>query len=108
MLETSEKIGRWKFEGTFKQFKAIGVKWYLFEKEELEVKAAGADCEKLLNWLKEQNNPFEEFNKQMYVPGLFKNVGINREKKTVFIGYNNYMGDQLIRELNEKTNGFII
>lgn len=108
MLETSEKIGRWKFEGTFKQFKAIGVKWYLFEQEELEVKAAGADCEKLLNWLKKQDNPFEEFNKQMCVPGLFKNVGINREKKTVFISYNNYMGDQLIRELNEKTNGFII
>ena len=109
MLETNLKIGRWKDEGVFTQFKAIGVKWYLFNSEKgLEVKAAGADNKILINWLKEQDNPFEEFTKEMCVPKLFKNVSINREKKTVYISYNNYMGDQLIRELNEKTNGFFI
>lgn len=109
MLETNLKIGRWKDESVFTQFKAIGVKWYLFNSEKgLEVKAAGADNKILINWLKEQDNPFEEFTKEMCVPKLFKNVSINREKKTVYISYNNYMGDQLVRELNEKTNGFFI
>lgn len=109
MLETSSKIGRWKDEGIFTQFKAIGVKWYLFNSNKgLEVKAAGADNKILINWLKEQDNPFEIFTKEMYVPKLFKNVSISRENKTVRISYNNYMGDQLVRELNEKTNGFFI
>lgn len=109
MLETSKKIGRWQNEGTFEKFKAIGIKWYLFiEKEELKVKAAGANKEQLLSWLKEQKNPFEEFNKEMYVPNLFKNVSINREKGTVYVNYANYMGEQLKREIFEKTNGFII
>ena len=109
MLETSPKIGRWKDEGIFTQFKAIGVKWYLFNSNKgLEVKAAGADNKILINWLKEQDNPFEIFTKEMYVPKLFKNVSISRENKTVRVSYNNYMGDQLVRELNEKTNGFFI
>lgn len=109
MLETSPKIGRWKDEGIFIQFKAIGVKWYLFNSNKgLEVKAAGADNKILINWLKEQDNPFEIFTKEMYVPKLFKNVNISRENKTVRVSYNNYMGDQLVRELNEKTNGFFI
>ena len=109
MLETNPKIGRWKDEGIFTQFKAIGVKWYLFDSEKgLEVKAAGADNKILIGWLKEQENPFEAFTKEMYVPRLFKNVSISRENKTVHISYNNYMGNQLIRELNEKTNGFLI
>lgn len=109
MLETSPKIGRWKDEGIFSQFKAIGVKWYLFNSNKgLEVKAAGADNKVLIEWLNEQENPFEEFTKEMCVPGLFKNISINRANKTVHIGYNNYMGNQLIRELNEKTHGFII
>ena len=109
MLETSPKIGRWKDEGVFTQFKAIGVKWYLFNSNKgLEVKAAGADNKILINWLREQGNPFEVFTKEMCVPKLFKNVSISRENKTVHISYNNYMGDQLVRELNEKTNGFFI
>lgn len=109
MLETNPKIGRWKDEGIFTQFKAIGVKWYLFNSEKgLEVKAAGADNKILIGWLKEQENPFEAFTKEMYVPKLFKNVSVSRENKTVHISYNNYMGNQLIRELNEKTNGFLI
>lgn len=109
MLETSPKIGRWKDEGIFTQFKAIGVKWYLFNSNKgLEVKAAGADNQILISWLKEQDNPFEVFTKEMCVPKLFKNVRIDRENKTVHISYNNYMGDQLVRELNEKTNGFFI
>lgn len=109
MLETSPKIGRWKDEGVFTQFKAIGVKWYLFNSEKgLEVKAAGADNKVLINWLKEQDDPFEVFTKEMNVPKLFKNVSISRENKTVHISYNNYMGDQLVKELNEKTNGFFI
>lgn len=109
MLEVNKKIGRWKYEGIFKSFKAIGLKWYLFESEKgLEVKAAGADCKKLQNWIKEQKNPFEAFDKEMYVPELFKNVSVNRENGTVHFGYNNYMGDQLKKEIAEATNGFII
>jgi len=57
------------------------------------VKAAGADNKILINWLKEQDNPFEIFTKEMYVPKLFKNVSISRENKTVRVSYNNYMGD---------------
>ena len=109
MLETSKKIGRWQFEGTFKKFKAIGLKWYLYEiNGELKVKAAGAIVENLQNWIKEQKNPFESFNKEMYVPNLFKNVTMSREKGTVSVSYSNYMGEQLKREIARKTNGFII
>ena len=109
MLETNTKLGRWQDEGTFSQFKAIGIKWYLFiDNDKLEVKAAGANKDKLLKWLNEQDNPFEEFNKEMYVPQLFKNMSINREKGTVYLSYNNYMGDKLKREISQKTNGFVI
>lgn len=109
MLETSNKIGRWQSEGIFTQFKAIGVKWYLFNGGKgLEVKCAGGNKNALLNWLNQQKNPFEEFNKEMCVPGLFKNISINRIKKTVYIGYNNYMGDNLKNEIALATNGFVI
>lgn len=109
MLETNTKLGRWQYEGIFSQFKAIGIKWYLFvDNDKLEVKAAGANKDKLLNWLNTQNNPFEEFNKEMYVPQLFKNMSINREKGTVYLSYNNYMGDKIKREISQKTNGFVI
>lgn len=109
MLETNTKLGRWQDEGTFSQFKAIGIKWYLFvDNDKLEVKAAGANKDKLLKWLNEQDNPFEEFNKEMYVPQLFKNMSIDRNKGTVYLSYNNYMGDKLKREIYQKTNGFVI
>ena len=109
MLETNTKLGRWQDEGTFSQFKAIGIKWYLFiDNGQLEVKAAGANKDKLLKWLNEQDNPFEEFNKEMYVPQLFKNMSIDRNKGTVYLSYNNYMGDKLKREIYQKTNGFVI
>lgn len=109
MLETNTKLGRWQDEGIFSQFKAIGIKWYLFiDNGKLEVKAAGANKDKLLDWLNAQGNPFEEFNKEMYVPQLFKNMSINREKGTVYLSYNNYMGDKLKREISQKTNGFVI
>lgn len=109
MLETNTKLGRWQDEGTFSQFKAIGIKWYLFiDNGKLEVKAAGANKDKLLDWLNAQDNPFEEFNKEMYVPQLFKNMSIDREKGTVYLSYNNYMGDKLKREISQKTNGFVI
>ena len=109
MLETNTKLGRWQDEGTFNQFKAIGIKWYLFiDNGKLEVKAAGANKDKLLDWLNAQDNPFEEFNKEMYVPQLFKNMSIDREKGTVYLSYNNYMGDKLKREISQKTNGFVI
>lgn len=109
MFETNKKLGRWQYEGTFSQFKAIGLKWYLYEiNNELKVKAAGASIENLEKWIAEQSNPFEAFDKEMYVPNLFKNVSINREKGTVSIEYANYMGENLKRELKRKTNGFVI
>ena len=107
--EIGNKIGRWKYEGVFKNFKAIGVKWYLFESEKgLEVKAAGANIDKLIEELNHQEKPFEFFNKEMYVDKLFKNVSVSRENGTVFCGFNNYMGDKLKKEINLKTNGFEI
>lgn len=109
MLETSKKLGRWQYEGTFNRFKAIGVKWYLFDENgKISVKAAGAIIPVLLAHLAKTENPFEEFSKEMYVEGLFKNICINRITHTVSVGYNNYMGDKLIRELKDKTNGFFI
>lgn len=110
LIESNKKLGRWQYEGTYSQFKAIGVKWYLYELNgELEVKAAGADCDKLVNWLKEKDNPFEFFNKEdINVKDLFRNVYIDRKNGVVHVGYNNYMSDELAKELNEKTNGFYI
>lgn len=105
----SPKLGRWQDKGVYESFKTIGVKWYLTLKgDKLDVKAAGADNNVLINWLKKENNPFESFDKEMVVEGLFKNVFFDYEKKTVRVSYNSFMGEKLLKEIEEKTSGFEI
>lgn len=104
-----KKLGRWQDKGVYNRFKAIGVKWYLVEKEnKLDVKAAGADNSNLIKWLKEQENPFESFDKEMEVEGLFKNVYFDYKNKCIRISSDSFMSKQLQKEIEEKTNGFVI
>lgn len=107
--KVNEKLGRWQDKGIFDRFKAIGIKWYLTSKNsKLDVKAAGADNSVLIEWLKQQENPFESFNKEMEVEGLFKNVFLDYKNKTVRIKKESFMGEQLQKEFDDKTNGFVI
>lgn len=104
-----KKLGRWQNKGVFEKFKAIGIKWYLTSQNSiLDVKAAGADNSVLIKWLKEQENPFESFNREMEVDGLFKNVFLDHKNKCVRIKEDSFMGEQLQKEFNKKTNGFVI
>ena len=104
-----KKMGRWQDKGIFERFKAIGIKWYLYSQNGiLDVKAAGADNSVLIKWLKEQDNPFEAFDKDMVVEGLFKNVFLNRQKRYIRISFNNFMGEQLQKEIEKTTDGFTI
>jgi len=44
----------------------------------------------------------------MVVEGLFKNVFFDYEKKTIRVNYNSFMGEKLLKEIEEKTSGFEI
>lgn len=105
-----KELGRWQDKGVFKKFKAIGIKWYLTldGNNKLDVKAAGADNSILIKWLRDQENPFKSFNRGMEVDGLFKNVYLNHKNKTIRISKENFMNEQMQREIQDKTNGFVI
>lgn len=61
-LTTNEKLGQWLDEGTVDKFKAITCKWYLTQSNgEIEVKAAGANPEKIKAFLLTKKNPFNWF-----------------------------------------------
>ena len=104
-----KKMGRWQDKGVFERFKAIGIKWYLYSQNGiLDVKAAGADNSILINWLKQEDNPFESFEKEMVVDGLFKNVFLDMKNRCVRIRKESFMREQIQKEIEKITDGFVI
>lgn len=99
-FENNKKIGRWNDEGTCSRFKAIGVKWYLYEIDgELSVKACGADGARLLDVLKEQLDPFEFFSGEMQIENLFKGMKIDNDARQVSVFYRDYLTKKLKNEM---------
>lgn len=86
-MDLGNKIGRWQNEGLLKKFKAIGIKWYLTEdvNGKLEVKCSGANKELFLQYLEKENNPFDEFTKDLYIEGLFKQMTYLKRDNIRFI-----------------------
>ena len=83
LLNFNPKLGKWCDEGDLACFKSIGIKWYLTVdmNNKADVKAAGANIEALLGWLKEQHDPISKFSLQMKVPKLFKDIGASTKTK---------------------------
>ena len=83
LLNFNPKLGKWCDEGNLACFKSIGIKWYLTVNmdDKIDVKAAGANIEALLDWLKKQRDPISKFRLQMKVPKLFKDIGASAKTK---------------------------
>lgn len=111
-MDLGNKIGRWKDEGLLKRFKAIGIKWYLTEDQEneLEVKCSGANKELLGNYLRKQEDPFEEFSKDLYVEGLFKQMCYMKDKEVRFIRISNQAAipDSLVKEMDKYSYNMVM
>lgn len=107
-----DKIGRWQDEGTMKKFKAIGVKWYLFinKKNELEVKASGADKKKLEAYLNNSPNPFEEFDQDFFIDDLFINYVklLDDKVRKIKIIKQGYIPEKLQKEMDKYNYNTII
>ena len=108
-MTISPKLGRWQHKGCFNKFKAINIKWYMYEENgEIEVKAAGAIIDKLKEQLLKEEDPFNAFCRDVYGKDIFKNISISKETGTVHVSYNNFMGELIERRLNQMTNGYFI
>ena len=99
LFDFGPKIGRWQDEGTCSYFKAIGIKWYIYELNgDLKVKACGADTDKIKECLNQQLNPFQYFSREMKVEGLFKTMTIDDYDNTVKIFYRSFIDDELVEQ----------
>ena len=102
ILDFNEKLGQWCDEGDVAVFKAIGIKWYItidMEKK-IDVKAAGAEKETLLEWALNQKDPVGKFNLAMSVPNLFKEIKPSTEKRYgVCSGYKKKIDNGMKKEL---------
>lgn len=106
-----ERLGLWKNEGDAKEFKFINPKWYAYRDQEdnLTVKAAGANVERLEKYLKTFKNPVVKFNRYMEVPGLMTKFEESKDVKgSVKITHINKIGKDLIHEGNNLMNGTIL
>lgn len=102
VLDFNKKLGKWCNEGDLACFKSIGIKWYLMVNMngEIDVKAAGANIEFLLSWLKKQNDPITKFNLKMKVPKLFKDIHpSNKVKYGIVFNYKNSMDRDFKRDI---------
>ena len=111
-MDLGPKIGRWKDEGLLRKFKAIGIKWYMTEDTEgnLDVKCSGADKEKLKEFLKNENNPFDEFSKDLYIEGLFKQMNYMKDGEVRIIRVCNQAAipDSLIKEMDKYCYNMVV
>ena len=102
------KFGKWKDEGTCTRFKAIGIKWYMYEVNgELKVKACGADKDNLKSFLEKQPDPFRFFSREMRVNKLFKQVEYLEDERAVKIRYYNYLNKRQVDEFEIYESGTI-
>lgn len=91
------KVGRWLDNGDCICFKTIGRKRYISFKESGDIKptCAGANIDVLSNYVETSEEPFDDFNKDMLVDGLYKHVSIDRKRRTVHVSYGNQLEEVL-------------
>lgn len=96
--EIDEKVGRWHDDGFNISFKTLGLKRYLSLKENKKIKVtcAGAMISTLQKYFENSANPFDEFEKDMSIEGIYKHIYIDREKKTVDVYFMNYLEEVAI------------
>lgn len=89
--EIDEKIGRWQDDGFNVKFKTLGLKRYLSFKDngKLKVTCAGAMISTLQRYFENSENPFDEFEKDMIIEGIYKHVYIDRKNRTVDVYFSN-------------------
>lgn len=70
-------LGIWDFEGTYKQFKTLGAKRYIYtdDKGRLHITIAGLSKRQGAEYISSQENPYKFFNDSMYISG--DNTGKN-------------------------------
>ena len=88
-----EKVGRWHDDGFNTQFKTLGMKRYLSLKQNgtIKVTCSGAMVSTLQKYFEKSKKPFDEFEKDMIIDGIYKHVYIDRKKRTVDVYYTNYL-----------------
>lgn len=80
-IKFNSKLGRWKDEGLATKFKSIGIKWYITEVDgKFEAKAAGANKEKIDEFVKNSEDPINAFTKELEEYGVFDKIYFNEQK----------------------------
>lgn len=101
LFDFGPKIGRWQNEGTCSNFKAIGIKWYMYEMDsKITVKACGADTELLEKHFNKMEDPFSGFWREMKIEGLFKTMRIDLLDRTVSIIFSSIIDDEMVENFN--------
>lgn len=100
----SKPLGVWDYEGTYDNFKTLGAKRYLTEKDgEYNLTVAGLSKVEGVNYLKKFDNPFDVFNDSLYIPSEFtgKNIHtyIDEPRKGVLTDYKG-----VVSEYSEKSS----
>ena len=63
-------IGVWDYEGKYKEFKTLGAKRYMIldEQDNIHITIAGLSKKEGASYITNQENPFDFFNDEMYIP----------------------------------------
>lgn len=91
--EIDKKIGRWHDDGFNTEFKTLGLKRYLSRKKDgtIKVTCAGAMISTLQRYFENSENPFDEFEKDMSIEGIYKHIYIDRKNRIVDVNFMNYL-----------------
>ena len=105
-MSCNMQLGQWCKEEDIKRFKAVGIKWYLTEnyKGELDVKAAGANNDVLLEYLNNLEDPFSSFSRTIEVPNLRGEARQNSPltKHSVYVASGDSLNTYEIKSLRKK------
>lgn len=93
LVEIDSKLGRWHDDGFNVCFKTLGMKRYLSFKESGSLKAtcSGAIINTLQDYVDNSEDPFEEFDKEMIITGLYKHVSMDKKRRTVHVSYGDHL-----------------
>lgn len=85
-------LGVWDYEGTYKRFKTLGAKRYIYETEKgLNITIAGTGKETTCKFLSAFNNPFDIFTDDLTIPkeytGKLTHTYIDDEKEGYITDY---------------------
>ena len=95
IVEIDSKLGRWHDDGFNVCFKTLGMKRYLSFKDcgTLKATCSGAIINTLQDYVDNSDDPFEEFDKEMTITGLYKHVSMDKKRRTVHVSYGDHLED---------------